>query len=475
MKLFENTVGRPSNDIIKKRRKFIFISTGFVMLFIFGMALTMQLNNNISKKKLQGAASKPLSISYELENMDNTNGKDIAYESGKYSFKVYLKNTASKSYYYKWFLYESDNTSGKVAQRYVCKEFNKSIFFKAQIDIDETANNRAGLVKVYSDKDSCEADNKGISIKDVVEKEKIKLSLAKIKVRLVNSNNKIYSLGNNNVVPDYGKYDFKVYLYNYDKLTYYFRMFEYSEVDATGSYKSVGECLAFNKDISKNYSVKIDKNNKNKSFYLKVYNDMTACKLDKSNNIKQKLIYDESYNYVSSSTVSNNYLKIKYDIKSISKTLGTGLKEKSKQASLAYGTYILSNQKKVSSMNKNSDKKYGAYTSNYFDQKNVYDTIKSQLSKGIPVAINVSRNNKSYWVLVVGISSDKDSIKDNISDLIIIDPYNCDEKTCYGNKKVTLYNGILSKREGITGLYATIKNNNRYYSITTWKNPRDAK
>lgn len=57
MKLFKNEVGRPSNETLRKRRNFILMCIGFVVLLIGGVALLVR-NNDVSN--FSGAIGKTM-------------------------------------------------------------------------------------------------------------------------------------------------------------------------------------------------------------------------------------------------------------------------------------------------------------------------------------------------------------------------------------------------------------------------------
>ena len=73
MKLFENGVGRPSNEILRKRRKFYGLIIGCIAIVLFVGAYTL---TSFNVKRLSGAASNTYTIDfYYAYNEDSSTGR----------------------------------------------------------------------------------------------------------------------------------------------------------------------------------------------------------------------------------------------------------------------------------------------------------------------------------------------------------------------------------------------------------------
>ena len=128
MKLFENGVGRPSNEIKKKRKIFVTLAASIIIILIGGVALlfnfneknlkgvatnndfyitssldnnTLYLNKNTEQLKIVGLSNKD-DVKWESSNDKivkvDKNGKVTAKKIGKTSITVKTKDGKKKSF-----------------------------------------------------------------------------------------------------------------------------------------------------------------------------------------------------------------------------------------------------------------------------------------------------------------------------------------------------------------------------------------
>ena len=179
MKLFENGVGRPSNDTIKKRRIFYVILFLCVALILcIGTYLLTNINNfNMLKSNVSidnavnfifTAKENRSSKTTELEKVIGVNDEQIfsGRLSNDYLLELHLKNNSKSELYYRIYYYTKDEIS-KNTYDFSTKcekvKVGENVFKDANvISINSNVPIRKVLAKVFLSKSSCQSDTYGI-------------------------------------------------------------------------------------------------------------------------------------------------------------------------------------------------------------------------------------------------------------------------------------------------------------------------
>ena len=140
MRLFENKVGRPTNEILRKRKLFNLVLS---LTFIFLVSTVMVLFKNIN---LKGGlfSSKPY-VLYSDNVLFN-----YVQKNQKVKIKLNFRNLNKKTYYYKISAYYGND---KLIKSYDCKKIDLSK--KVSLNINMKLDNIYAKTRIYSDS-SCE-------------------------------------------------------------------------------------------------------------------------------------------------------------------------------------------------------------------------------------------------------------------------------------------------------------------------------
>ena len=107
---------------------------------------------------------------------------DVDNNKNKYANKVDIQNNTGNTVYYRWFTYEAYETSGTPSWNDSgCIEIasNKTDSRTWNISVTSSYPKRSGLVKVYSNKDSCKDDNNANKPNNVLATKSVKYGLKK--------------------------------------------------------------------------------------------------------------------------------------------------------------------------------------------------------------------------------------------------------------------------------------------------------
>ena len=147
MNLFKNGVGRPSNDL-KRKRKIFYIGVVLIVTFIvlFGgfFVCTKLINGGMFQSNSYNAETNPVKVTIKPSTSAVKVNKD-----SKVNFEIlFKKNNAKdkKSYYYKWTTYKGDN---KKHHEDGCSSISDGMKVKKSLTIFDK---RKGTITIYSDK-----------------------------------------------------------------------------------------------------------------------------------------------------------------------------------------------------------------------------------------------------------------------------------------------------------------------------------
>ena len=200
--------------------------------------------------------------------------------------------------------------------------------------------------------------------------------------------------------------------------------------------------------------------------------DAEINKIDKANCDEKKA--QETVDTVQTEVNSSGFKVLKYDIVGLSTEIGSQSISECHYYSLAYGSYILLNNKKPSLVKNsvptvvaNDSSQFGGCFVDSLYEKNCsvdlptnlnysteYEVIVKKIDKGIPVVIHTKNSSSEHWVLVVGYNNQKKSITNNGTELLkniwIIDPYG---DYGYNNRSRLLWHGIAYSRYTCQSMY----------------------
>lgn len=137
----------------------------------------------VEKRANYGLKSSFVTITMSPEG--STGGSGIYYVSTEKSYKtnVTFKNYTKQTLYYRWFTYNSHDTSTDKALHYkdkVCYPLtssNATVHWNIGMSLNNSK--RAGKVKVYSSKKSCEDDDTSTSTSNVISSKSVKYELSR--------------------------------------------------------------------------------------------------------------------------------------------------------------------------------------------------------------------------------------------------------------------------------------------------------
>lgn len=338
MKLFENKIGRPSNETKKKRG--VAYALLSLVLVIMLMMTSFMLNSAFSMEKVNGSINfndffkkitqiiqkivpqipgltKSL-VTIEIKDTSDNVTKDkegvyLVTKSGNYKPEVTIKINAKaddnsnvdSKLYYKWFIYNNLNAKG-LSWKDTCrvtsglKTVNKNL---EAITINESNeySKRSGKLKVYYSKEDCESDTDGSAkaIKSSVIN--YKYSPKKKNIVTISLTDKSGLKSNNNVVYVNGTGDYSVIakVTQSENANLYYRWDTYTGVNANNhsytdklSHGNYTYCSSFkDKEITFNSLERLEYDDKNtpRSGKFSLYKNETDCKNGK-NSVKSAVI-----------------------------------------------------------------------------------------------------------------------------------------------------------------------------------------
>lgn len=139
-------------------------------------------NNVIAKKTILYTLSNVVSILKTPSVNPNSSGISVVTKTGDYSTTFTLNNTTGKTYYYRWFTYASFDTSKAPSyNEATCAGFNSTKKISStSLSVSTSYPNRTGVIKVYSNLNSCRSDNNGKSNTNVAATSTTKFQLKKV-------------------------------------------------------------------------------------------------------------------------------------------------------------------------------------------------------------------------------------------------------------------------------------------------------
>lgn len=331
MKLFENKIGRPSNETKKKRG--VAYALLSLVLVIMLMMTSFMLNSAFSMEKVNGSMNfndffkkitqiiqkivpqipgltKSL-VTIEIKDTSDNVTKDkegvyLVTKSGNYKPEITIKINAKaddnsnvdSKLYYKWFIYNNLNAKG-LSWKDTCrvtsglKTVNKNL---EAITVNESNeySKRSGKLKVYYSKEDCESDTDGSAkaIKSSVIN--YKYSPKKKNIVTISLTDKSGLKSNNNVVYVNGTGDYSVIakVTQSENANLYYRWDTYTGVNANNhsytdklSHGNYTYCSSFkDKEITFNSLERLEYDDKNtpRSGKFSLYKNETDCKMVKT-------------------------------------------------------------------------------------------------------------------------------------------------------------------------------------------------
>lgn len=354
MKLFENKVGRPSNET-KKKRGIVYALLSLVLVIML-MMTSFMLNSAFSMEKVSGnifdtimnvvkstirnvfkhtKENEIVTVEIEDTSKDITKDKNNIYlvtKSGNYKPTVTIKIKATKDeeaeVYYKWFIYKdlnAKNLNWKDTCRVTTgiKTVNKNL---EAITVNESSeySKRSGQLKVYATKEACEKENdewvyasKIINYKYLPKKKNtVTISLTD-KSGLKSNNNVVYVNGT-------GDYSVVAKVTQSENANLYYRWDTYTGVNAnkhsytdTISHGNYTYCSSFkDKEITFNSLERLEYDDKNtpRSGKFSLYKNATDCKNGK-NSVKSAVIGYQIGNPSTTTKSGSNGITIKLEDK----------------------------------------------------------------------------------------------------------------------------------------------------------------
>lgn len=161
MNIFKNSVGRPSNDL-KRKRKIFYIGVVLIVtiIVVFGgfFVCTKLINGGMFQSNSYNAETNPVKVTIKPSISAVKVNKD-----SKVNFEIlFKKNNAKdkKSYYYKWTTYKGDN---KKHHEDGCSSISDGMKVKKSLTIFDK---RKGTITIYSDKNCKKKIGSSVSTKE---------------------------------------------------------------------------------------------------------------------------------------------------------------------------------------------------------------------------------------------------------------------------------------------------------------------
>lgn len=409
-----------------------------------------------------------LTIDLKLEGNKNKKGIYLFDSVGTKRIDYVLKNNTGKTRYYRWFSYKTNEiSSNRLANVGSCIPYNSTVNGYVTLGVTEKNPNRAGMIRIYADEDSC--------YKDSTEKKNIFIKEEKIFYSLNKENTLLYVNKAPTGVPNaFGivpadtekDYNTKFTLNNLMGEERYYRWFTYGthDIKKTPTYK--GSCTKYNDTITKTWGLTVSDGTPYRAGQIKVYNNLSACKADNNSTSSKNVVTTSvvKYGLRDVYTSTDGFKMIWYDHKALSSKVGVQHDNLCAYAAYSYGAFILSKGKIVTNK-RNSYASLGAYDANTNSKKQVFNLIKTKIDAGIPVIMH-TKSTGTHWVTVVGYKPGKSASKMSLSDIYIVDPFYNEAK--YSKKDVILWRGVASKRK-------TAKKFHSDYDTRTWKTKSSVK
>lgn len=463
-KIFKNKVGRPSKEILKKRKIF---NIGIVVSILVVVVITACFG--IKKlKNIEGDTKNATNTKYSqmyLKVATDSSTRSLIIGNKKYKNGEWVEQTKIGD---ETLFVNSDGKTKIKVKMYVSKSFFKSIEEKsdsqkhkltlgiAAYDSNLKIVNSSGFAQVK--KDYFKEENGMYVVSGTVTvSSKVKYIIGSVKDSYTGQN--VYYIQLNTALfptieikPNSGRansngvvtvsslkqYYSTVKIKNPSKVRLYYRWIKYNNLDMTSP--SVSSCAytdLSSKTLIKGLYVKSDV--PNRMGYLRVYTSKKACQNDSkitkvttSGNVETRpYLVAESIKYQLAKVYNagNSWVRLRFDYNDLKSKIGKQAPGICFNYALSYGTYIKNDNGTYTKPLTNSESNYGAtsyYASSYYD---MYTKIKSKIDKGIPVSIHVgNKDSKHHWVLVTGYQKgiSKSRIKDGPSlrkYLYVLDPY----------------------------------------------------
>lgn len=461
MGLFKNEVGRPSNEIIKKRKilRILMITViltlvlcgGFLLLrktfFIVGANKQATIPAGVSIKISSGTKSHPLVVANKSYSPDAWVSQqqvinNTVFINGQTKLNVELSFT--KEYFerltsrkYNVFL-EGYNKNGKRTIASVAVAMQPINFTK----IKDSSNRVTGYKKTLS----ISIDSNIVLVKAVIknkdnlfESDYVNIKIATVPtVTLKPVTGKANSKGVVSVAKPGIEYRTIVTINNPSKVEVWYRWVKYKNHNMTDPESFECKKVTSTKVVTRGLYVK--ENVPQRTGYVRVYTSENACKndskLSKTNATSGSV---RTLNYISEATIKyelaktynagSNWMRLRFNYDDLKSKIGKQAPGVCFNYALSYGTYVKNGNGTYTRPLTNYEGNYGAkssYASSYYK---MYTAIKAKINAGIPVSIHVGNSASSHhWVLVTGYKNGVLSSKiKNGSDLrkylYVLDPY----------------------------------------------------
>lgn len=308
--IFKNKVGRPTNDVLKKRKIFYSVIL-IIIIFFVGFLLTKFniIRNKGLKANIANVNSKNFIINVEMTNGDGLSKTKItkgykyeknAYGYGEYGVNININNISPETLYGRWFTYASDDTS--VNPTYASPSCNTLGLYNSTPSISFSSasdNKRAGRYKIYSSLKSCEDDKYAKKTKDVykdyIAVYKLNSSKEKLNVEITKLAGTVNSSG---VIPlKAGSHDVSFKIINETNSKKYYRWALYKDlVKNPGNIIYDGGCVAFNKTGDRTYRATISDELPARIGVLRVYDTELQCRNDA--NLNNTYVNEKQFTYI---------------------------------------------------------------------------------------------------------------------------------------------------------------------------------
>ena len=191
--------------------------------------------------------------------------------------------------------------------------------------------------------------------------------------------------------------------------------------------KQVSNCILYSQNTNIGDEIEINEESREKLMLIRIYSSSISCLKDSdsesgefiSENSQKIGLKSEVYKY------SNEWKLLNFDLDGIKNDIGLQSPMLCHDYALAYGVYIISNGKKISTVFPRNSVCYGSKISVADSMEELFETIKNKIDNGIPTSIHVNNNSGGeHWVLVVGYRSGIDIKNCSADDFYVLDPGN---------------------------------------------------
>ena len=485
MKVFENKVGRPSNETLKKRRT---VKTLIVCLVVFVLALCSFLTYTIIKSFNVSGESKNISAGGVEVSVAGRNGGFIIGSKYYKKTEVSLGSNVSIST-------KKDAVGSNVI--YVASDGKTKLDFKTVVGNDlkkkvggsyskvvlQTLNSSGKAIETKTTNIKSNTVTPFITIKKATNKVKISVMQAttngakqifsktinvstlpivtpKLVDKATKNSSGVYVVKNNGNNKINFKLDFT------SGHTMYYSVFTYNGHTLTSSNvdKTLATCVAFNKSMTTpDYTVSVTTQ---AAVRLRIYNNLNTCKSDTKakyaspSDSNKTVIKESSIKYSSKFTTTNSdgyVTPVNYDKAAIGKKIGSQTSSACKQYAYKYAYYI----------------KYGKTTTGYdpvcttySNESDLISKIKTSIDNGTALMVFFSNNfgeYKQHWGVAVGYKPNEYNKVTHISQIMFLDPYS---SSGYGKKGASiLWAGPIfnSDHKNIHSTMLKLKNNTYCY------------